>query len=213
MVGMEDWMKRVGMGLVWLILLLHPLMFIHANDEGNALNALKRELSDPNNVLQSWDPTLIDPCTWFHVTCNTDNKVIRVDLGKAGLSGTLVPDLKVLKSLQYLELYKNNLSGTIPSELGELTSLRSLDLYNNNLNGDIPDKLDNLKSLIFLRVNNNRLTGSIPQSLVNIGSLEVIDLSNNDLSGDIPTTGSFSKFTTLSVIRNCATELLDNAFG
>ncbi|KAL3632002.1 protein kinase superfamily [Castilleja foliolosa] len=186
-------MERVGMGLVvCLILLLHPLNCIHAiNDEGNALNALKEKLTDPNNVLQSWDPTLLSPCTWFHVTCNNDNNVTR------------------------MELYKNNLSGTIPSELGELTSLRSLDLYNNNLNGDIPDKLDNLKSLIFLRVNNNRLTGSILQSLTNIESLMIIDLSYNDLLGVVPKNGSFSKFTPLifSVIRNCATKFSNAYLG
>lgn len=45
---------------------------------GDALNALKNSLDDPNNVLSSWDPTLVNPCTWFHVTCNNDNSVTRV---------------------------------------------------------------------------------------------------------------------------------------
>ncbi|KAK1583620.1 hypothetical protein Q3G72_025610 [Acer saccharum] len=51
---------------------------------------------------QSWDPTLVNPCTWFHVTCNNDNSVIRVDLRNAALSGQLVPRLGLLKNLQYL---------------------------------------------------------------------------------------------------------------
>lgn len=45
---------------------------------GDALNALRQALTDTSNVLQSWDPTLVNPCTWFHVTCNSDNNVIRV---------------------------------------------------------------------------------------------------------------------------------------
>jgi hypothetical protein len=45
---------------------------------GDALHSLRTNLNDPNNVLQSWDPTLVNPCTWFHVTCNNDNSVIRV---------------------------------------------------------------------------------------------------------------------------------------
>lgn len=45
---------------------------------GDALHSLRSNLIDPNNVLQSWDPTLVNPCTWFHVTCNNDNSVIRV---------------------------------------------------------------------------------------------------------------------------------------
>jgi len=45
---------------------------------GDALSALKASVNDPNNVLQSWDPTLVNPCTWFHVTCDNDSRVIRV---------------------------------------------------------------------------------------------------------------------------------------
>lgn len=51
---------------------------VSGNSEGDALYALRRGLSDPNNVLQSWDPNLVSPCTWFHVTCDKDNRVTRV---------------------------------------------------------------------------------------------------------------------------------------
>ncbi|KAL2321843.1 hypothetical protein Fmac_026222 [Flemingia macrophylla] len=103
---------------------------------------------DPNNVLQSWDPTLVNPCTWFHVTCNNDNNVIRVDLGNAALSGQLVPQLGQLKNLK--ELYSNNISGPIPNDLGNLTNLVSLDLYLNRFSGPIPESLGKLSKLRFL---------------------------------------------------------------
>ncbi|WZZ70824.1 hypothetical protein YC2023_082194 [Brassica napus] len=46
---------------------------------GDALYELKKSLvDDPNNVLQSWDATLVSPCTWFHITCNSENSVIRL---------------------------------------------------------------------------------------------------------------------------------------
>jgi hypothetical protein len=51
---------------------------LSTNSEGNALHALRTRLSDPNNVLQSWDPTLVNSCTWFHVTCDSNNHVIRL---------------------------------------------------------------------------------------------------------------------------------------
>lgn len=51
---------------------------VSSNSEGDALYALRKSLSDPDNVLQSWDPTLVNPCTWFHITCNQDNRVTRV---------------------------------------------------------------------------------------------------------------------------------------
>ncbi|PKI62396.1 hypothetical protein CRG98_017202, partial [Punica granatum] len=135
----------------WLLLIfiLRSLCLLRANMEGDALHSLRTNLQDPNNVLQSWDPTLVNPCTWFHVTCNNDNSVIRVDLGNAALSGQLVPQLGLLKNLQYLELYSNNLSGPIPIDLGNLTSLVSLDLYLNNFTGPIPDTLGKLSKLRF----------------------------------------------------------------
>ncbi|KAL9244017.1 hypothetical protein vseg_017836 [Gypsophila vaccaria] len=169
-----------------------------SNAEGDALNALKVALEDPNGVLQSWDPTLVNPCTWFHVTCNPDNSVTRVDLGNANLTGQLVTNLGQLPSLQYLELYSNNISGTVPYELGNLSNLVSLDLYLNNLTGPIPDTLGKLQKLRFLRLNNNTLSGEIPRSLTSIKTLQVLDLSYNDLSGTVPVNGSFSLFTPIS---------------
>ncbi|CAH2035308.1 unnamed protein product, partial [Thlaspi arvense] len=169
---------------------------------GDALHSLRANLIDPNNVLQSWDPTLVNPCTWFHVTCNNENSVIRVDLGNAELSGQLVPQLGQLKNLQYLELYSNNITGPVPSDLGNLTNLVSLDLYLNTFTGPIPDSLGKLFKLRFLRLNNNTLTGPIPMSLTNITALQVLDLSNNQLSGSVPDNGSFSLFTPISFANN-----------
>ncbi|XP_043721433.1 somatic embryogenesis receptor kinase 2-like isoform X1 [Telopea speciosissima] len=188
--------------LLWLLLFFHPLTKICANTEGDALHALRTNLEDPNNVLQSWDPTLVNPCTWFHVTCNNDNSVIRVDLGNAELSGQLVPQLGQLKNLQYLELYSNNITGIIPVDLGNLTNLVSLDLYLNGFSGSIPDTLGKLTKLRFLRLNNNTLTGEIPMSLTNITALQVLDLSNNHLQGVVPDNGSFSLFTPISFTNN-----------
>lgn len=49
-----------------------------SNDEGDALYALRQRLSDPNGVLQSWDPTLVTPCTWFHISCDQVGRVVRL---------------------------------------------------------------------------------------------------------------------------------------
>ncbi|KAJ6947653.1 BRASSINOSTEROID INSENSITIVE 1-associated receptor kinase 1-like [Populus alba x Populus x berolinensis] len=175
---------------------------VSSNVEGDALNALKTNFLDPNNVLQSWDATLVNPCTWFHVTCNNENSVTRVDLGNANLSGQLVTQLGVLSNLQYLELYSNNITGPIPDELGNLTDLVSLDLYLNNLTGPIPQTLGKLQKLRFLRLNNNTLSGTIPMNLTTVTTLQVLDLSNNQLTGDVPVNGSFSFFTPISFANN-----------
>ncbi|XP_060197010.1 leucine-rich repeat protein 1-like isoform X5 [Lycium barbarum] len=136
------------------------IIAVECNSEGDALNALKVNVADPNNVLQSWDATLVNPCTWVHVTCNNDNSVVRVDLGAANLTGTLVPQLGMLKDLQYLQVQNNSFSGEIPSELGNLTKLVSLGLENNKLSGPIPSSLGNLKSLRYII--DRRITDLIP---------------------------------------------------
>ncbi|KAL7211287.1 hypothetical protein ACSBR2_014212 [Camellia fascicularis] len=190
------------MALLWLIMAFHTLTMISANTELDALRSLQTNLEDPKDVLRSWDPTLMNPCTWFHVTCNNESSVIRVDLGNAGLSGQIVPQLCQLKNLKHLELYGNNISGPIPSDLGNLTNLVTLDLYLNSFTGPIPDTLSRLTKLQFLRLNNNSLSGSIPLSLTNITAQQVLDLSNNRLSGPVPDSGSFSSFTPMSFANN-----------
>ncbi|KAA3488521.1 BRASSINOSTEROID INSENSITIVE 1-associated receptor kinase 1-like [Gossypium australe] len=165
---------------------------------GDALHALKNNLADPNNVLQSWDPTLDNPCRWFNVTCNNEYSVTRVEVGNANLSGKLVPDLGLLTNLQFLELVGNNISGVIPEELGNLTNLVCLNLSLNALTGHIPTTLGKLQKLRFLSLNDNSLTGQIPMALTTIHTLQVLDLSNNRLEGNIPINGSFLVFTPMS---------------
>ncbi|XP_044491054.1 leucine-rich repeat protein 1-like [Mangifera indica] len=158
---------------------------VKCNHESDALSALRKSLVDPNGKLESWDATLVDPCTWIHVTCNQDNKVTRLDLGNFGLGGSLVPELGSLGDLEYLEMYQNNITGSIPTELGNLSNLISLDLYENELSGSIPDSLGMLKALRFMRLNNNQLTGKLPESVKTLtkGNLKILDVSNNHLSG------------------------------
>ncbi|KAL2477324.1 Leucine-rich repeat (LRR) family protein [Forsythia ovata] len=182
-----------------LLSFLIPLLLsfsstISTNFEGNALHSLRTRLSDPTNVLQSWDPTLVNPCTWFHVTCDSNNHVVRLDLGNSNISGSLGPELGELKHLQYLELYSNNIGGKIPKELGMLKNLISMDLYGNKFEGKIPKSFAKLKSLRFLRLNDNKLTGSIPRELTTLSNLKVFDVSNNDLCGTIPVDGPFRSF-------------------
>ncbi|XP_042006071.1 LRR receptor kinase SERK2-like isoform X1 [Salvia splendens] len=190
---MERW------SVVWLILLV---VHISANTESDALQSLKTSLQDPNNELRTWDPTHADPCTWFHVTCNANLIVERLDLGNSGLSGELVPQLGLLKNLKYLALYNNKISGAVPDALGDINNLESLDLYMNNFTGSIPETLGLLSKLRSLRLNKNSFTGSIPMSLTNLSSLQVLDFSNNHLSGVVPDNGSFSLFTPISFENN-----------
>lgn len=108
-----------------------PNFFFDLASAVDILHRWKTKLTDPNNVLQSWDPALGNACTWFHITCDVDNRVTRLwvtqpqyslfsifhsiysrtrnrdsvhrrDLGNAGLSGPLLPELGLLTHLEYL---------------------------------------------------------------------------------------------------------------
>ncbi|XP_038875877.1 leucine-rich repeat protein 1-like [Benincasa hispida] len=174
--------------IVFFLSFASSIAAVLSNSEGDALSAWKAQLVDPNNVLQSWDTTLVNPCTWFHITCDADSSVVRVDLGNANLSGRLVPQLANLPNLQYLMVYDNNLSGSIPREIGMLTNLKSLFLYNNNFSGPLPPSLGNLSSLLFFEAQGNSFSGMIPASFGALTSLKTLRLDNNKLSGIIPFT-------------------------
>nr|GLL43968.1 somatic embryogenesis receptor kinase 2-like [Ipomoea trifida]GME11108.1 leucine-rich repeat protein 1-like [Ipomoea batatas] len=175
-------------GCLVFVLLCLIAITAKSNTEGDILNAWKAVLKDPNGALKSWDPTLVNPCTYFHVTCNFDNSVTRLDIESAGLSGPLIPQLGDLPNLQYIELYNNSISGAIPVELGKLNKLVSLDLYMNKLSGPIPSSLGNLTSLHFLRLNNNMLSGIIPievLGLISYGNLQIMNVADNHLAGSV----------------------------
>ena len=65
--------------LTWVVLLMAMVRWGSAtNPDVEALTALRQSLSDPDQVLENWDPNLVDACTWFHITCDSDNRVTRV---------------------------------------------------------------------------------------------------------------------------------------
>ena len=61
-----------------LIVCLAVVASVRGISEVDALNAFRQSLTDPDKVLENWDPNLVSPCTWFHVTCNDDDRVTRV---------------------------------------------------------------------------------------------------------------------------------------
>ncbi|KAM3281602.1 protein NSP-INTERACTING KINASE 3 isoform X6 [Capsicum chacoense] len=156
------------------------------NYEVVALTEIKKALHDPYNVLENWDVTSVDPCSWRMVTCSSDGYVSSLGLLSQSLTGPLSPGIGNLTKLQSLLLQNNAIYGPIPDVVGNLEKLQTLDLSNNKFDGKIPASFGELKNLNYLRLNNNSLTGSVPQSLSNIGGLALVDVSFNNLSGPLP---------------------------
>ncbi|CAN1138029.1 BRASSINOSTEROID INSENSITIVE 1-associated receptor kinase 1 [Linum perenne] len=105
--------------VIFAIIALLQVAKVKGNADLDALSNLKNSLSDPNHVLESWDTSLVDPCTWFHVVCNGNNRVTEVDIMNSGLSGQLV-DLGAMDQLQILNVNGNDLCGPIPSSISHI---------------------------------------------------------------------------------------------
>ncbi|KAK2969232.1 hypothetical protein RJ640_003466 [Escallonia rubra] len=118
------------------------------------------------------------------------------------ISGTLDPNLRVLKALGSMDLSGNQISGNIPSTIGAFESLTYLNLSGNSFSGPIPESLSDLVQLNILDLSRNNLSGAIPKSLNEISQLEYLNLSFNKLTGEIPSGGQFGNFTAQSFIGN-----------
>ncbi|KAH7515388.1 hypothetical protein FEM48_Zijuj10G0021300 [Ziziphus jujuba var. spinosa] len=156
------------------------------NYEVLALMSIKNSFNDPHKVLEKWDETAVDPCSWTMVTCSPDGHVISLGTPSQNLSGILSPSIGNLTYLQSVLLQNNNITGSIPSEIGRLQKLHTLDLSNNFFTGEIPNTVPHLKNLHYLRLDSNRLSGAIPPSFSNMTQLTFLDLSYNNLSGPVP---------------------------
>ncbi|XP_035836395.1 protein NSP-INTERACTING KINASE 3 isoform X4 [Helianthus annuus] len=176
-------------GLVFMILLnvsSATLSPSGVNYEVVALMAIKQGVKDPHNVLDNWDLSSVDPCSWKMVTCTSDGSVSALGMPGQNISGTLSPAIGNLSNLQSITLQNNEFSGPIPVKIGKLWNLQTLDLSGNKFSGELPSSLGNLKNLNLLRLNNNSLTGPVPESLSEVGGLTLVDVSYNNLSGRLP---------------------------
>ena len=81
---------------------------------------------------------LYEPCTWEGVGCDPSCRIVALNLGNAGLSGTISSYIGQLTNLEGLSLYSNNIGGSIPPEIGYLQNLELLTLDHTKLTGAFP---------------------------------------------------------------------------
>ncbi|KAG7351070.1 two component regulator [Nitzschia inconspicua] len=170
------------------------------------------------------------------IQCNSDGRVVRIDLPQNNITGTLPWELAGLEALQVLRAPRNSVMGRLPAQLGLLADLRFVDLTNNHITGTLPTEFGWLRRMrqIKLRLNsltgmipktfagmshlklfdvsNNQMTGTLPPELGNLTALEYLDVSHNQLDGTVPSTLSGRSFTMLDVSFNNFTGNLDSEF-
>ncbi|XP_065868929.1 receptor-like protein 15 isoform X2 [Euphorbia lathyris] len=100
----------------------------------------------------------------------------------------------IINLMSGMDLSHNELTGSIPPEIGLLREIRSLNFSYNHLSGPVPAKFSNLKFLENLDLSNNNLSGEIPTPLAELNFLAIFDVSYNNLSGKILDKGQFGTF-------------------
>jgi len=134
----------------------------------------------------------VNECEWGGVACwgpdtpNLNLCIDQLDFEADGLSGELVPELRILSSLRFLILEQGAISGPIPPEYGELDRLLILDMDFNQISGSLPDEIYNLSSLQQLDLNDNQITGSISSRIGDLSLLTFFQIDHNELSETIP---------------------------
>lgn len=178
-----------------------------------SLVALYNTLDGPNWQLKGgWNNVSSDECdpcnyfggTWTGVVCDSNNRVVALDLTNNNLTGTLydidlpkletlilgrneisghILDFSKMPNLKKLHISENFLTGNIP-DFSHLVKLEELVLWGNNFSGNLAD-FTNLKSLRSLYLGGNQLSGNIPD-FKNFEDLEFLGLSRNQFTGNIP---------------------------
>uniref|UniRef100_A0A0D3EQY1 non-specific serine/threonine protein kinase n=1 Tax=Oryza barthii TaxID=65489 RepID=A0A0D3EQY1_9ORYZ len=161
--------------------------------ERSALLAFRAGLSDPANLLPSWEGD--DCCRWKGVGCsNRTGRVIKLDLRgsdcynstiKQVLGRNISDSLLDLHHLQYLDLSCNWFSGQqVPEFFGSLQNLRYLDLSESSFSGRIPPQLGNLSNLRYFSIGSSLddIYSTDISWLSRLSSLEYLDMSWVNLS-------------------------------
>merc|ERR1711935_527754 len=174
-------------------------------DDCAALNDLYHHTNGTNWCNNDGGMTDSSICTWYGVTCDTNGRVSRLELGQSGhtctgppfghqsgngLIGAIPNDIgHHLSSLTYLDLSANVLSGPIPESIGNLTGLTTLWLTGcgfTSIPGTLPEFFVGLKALTFLDLDYSQLYGTLPTILPFPVSLKNLWLYGNQFTGTIP---------------------------
>ncbi|KAK4794640.1 hypothetical protein SAY86_012634 [Trapa natans] len=155
-------------------------------------------LSDPLNVLDSWNYDDETPCSWNGVTCScvgypgtapagTLQRVTGLTLPDSQLLGSIPPELGQIEHLSSLDLSGNLLNGSLPETLFNSSSLQFLFLSSNVISGELGGAIGRgLRSLRSLNLSDNAFAGVIPEAIASLQNLTVVSLRNNYFSGNLP---------------------------
>lgn len=140
---------------------------------------------------------------WSGVTCNSQQRITKVELTEYGNGGDVSADLDPPNAQDTLQLGRE-----IPAYLDQLDALETLQLSNLLLDGILPSSWSLAFPLLQkLDLSNNNLTGGIPDSWTAAGSfanltmLNLTDAFSKDTSRDMPFSTGQSGMAKLSLLK------------
>uniref|UniRef100_A0A0D9X8E9 non-specific serine/threonine protein kinase n=1 Tax=Leersia perrieri TaxID=77586 RepID=A0A0D9X8E9_9ORYZ len=189
-----------NMALSGYFLQLGPVVFL--SSDGLALLDLSKTLILPSSISSNWSSDDATPCTWKGVGCDEMSNLVSLNLSHSGLSGSLGPQIGLLKHLKVLDLTGNGISGPMPISIGNCTKLEELLLLQNRLSGSLPDTLSNIEALKVFDITNNSFTGEVNFRFENC-KLEKFILSYNNLRCEVPSwIWNCSSLTQFAIVNN-----------
>lgn len=188
---------------------------LSSDSDKSALLELKASLLDSSGVISSWSSRNTDHCSWFGVSCDSDSRVVALNItgGNLGslscakiaqfplygfgitrvcannsvkLVGKVPLAISKLTELRVLSLPFNELRGEIPLGIWDMEKLEVLDLEGNLITGSLPLEFKGLRKLRVLNLGFNEIVGAIPNSLSNCLALQILNLAGNRVNGTIP---------------------------
>ena len=161
---------------------------------------------------------------WPGVTCNSQQRVTKVQLLNYGNTGEFPAYLDQLDALEALQLSNGLLVGTLPSAWSlAFPFLQQLDLSNNNMTGGIPESwtaagsFPNLTVLFLSGAFNKKTTRELPFSTGQLGmaNLSTLKLASCNMTGSLTAAWGlgFKQLTTLVFSNNELTGTLPSGWG
>lgn len=215
------------------LLLVSLPWLVAAGDSATDAAALQRFAVQTN--LTTWLLPVGVPCnstdqatdfvgSWPGVTCNSQQRVTKVQLLNYGNTGEFPAYLDQLDALEALQLSNGLLVGTLPSAWSlAFPFLQQLDLSNNNMTGGIPDSwtaagsFSNLTVLDLSAAFNKDTTRQLPFSAGQLGmaNLSTLKLASCNMTGSLTAAwgSGFNQLSMLVLTNNKLTGNLPSEWG
>lgn len=160
-----------------------------------ALLELKRSFSDPHRMLSSWDYRSSNHCSWSGVSCDSDFRVSRLEIG-GNFSRFSSCSIEYQAALHGFGISRNcsdqfeisgGLGGRLSAVVGKLANLRVLSLRFNGIGGEIPLEIWGLRNLEVLDLEGNAFLGNLSSfDFSGLRKLRVLNLAYNNIYGMFP---------------------------